>query len=269
MTATAPRTQARRPYSSPSRDASARLTRQRIMDAAQALFVETGYVATSVRSIARKAGVAERTVYLQFDTKAAILKALIAVAVLGSEDMGLVARSRWFLGILVQPHLERKVELLAEATSALHERTGSVFAVAREAAAVDPAVAALWNRGKRRQLLDMTTMAESFAHHGLIPASQDVAWATELLYVLLGPESWYLVRHELGHDEDHYRDWLRTTLLRALGQQHGQHAITPTHQPSEGAAVAGAHTLSPTTHASPGRWGAGMDPLAVSPRPPR
>ena len=75
-----------------------------------------------------------------------------------------------------------------------------MFAVAREAASVDPAVAALWSRGKRRHLSDMTTIAESFAEHGLIPTRLSVAWATELLYVLLGPENWYLIRRELGHD---------------------------------------------------------------------
>lgn len=208
----------RRSYSSPSREASAALTRQRIVDAAGRLFVDSGYVATSVRSIAADAGVAEKTVYLQFETKPAILKAVVLSAVLGTEPDVPTSRSRWFLEVLAQSRLDPKIELLAHGTSALHERTGPVFAVARDAASVDPAVAALWSRGKRRQLSDMTTMAHSFADHGLIPTHLDVAWATELLYVLLGPENWHLIRRELGHDERHYRDWIRTTLAQALGE---------------------------------------------------
>jgi AcrR family transcriptional regulator len=209
---------ARRPYSSPSREASAALTRQRIVDAAGRLFVDAGYVATSVRSIAQAAGVAEKTVYLQFETKPAILKAVVDSAIVGPEPDVPASRSQWFLQVLAQPKLDRKVELLAEGTSALHERTGPVFAVAREAASVDPGVAALWSRGKRRHLADMTLIAESFEAHGLIPRHLSVVWATELLYVLLGPENWHLFRRELGHDERHYRDWLRTTLNQALGQ---------------------------------------------------
>ncbi|HET7823022.1 MAG TPA: helix-turn-helix domain-containing protein [Ornithinibacter sp.] len=208
----------RRPYRSPAREASAAMTRRRIVDAARRLFVDAGYVATSVRSIARAAGVAEKTVYLQFETKPAILKAVVDSAIVGSEPDVPASRSRWFLEVLAQPRLDRKVELLADGTSALHERTGPVFAVAREAASVDPAVAALWSRGKRRHLSDMTTMANSFAEHGLIPAPLSIGWATELLYVLLGPENWYLIRHELGHDERHYRDWIRMTLDQALSQ---------------------------------------------------
>ena len=211
-------TGARRPYSSPSREASAAVTRQRIVDAAGRLFVDAGYVATSVRSIAQAAGVAEKTVYLQFETKPAILKAVVDSAIVGPEADVPASRSQWFLQVLAQPKLHRKVELLAEGTSALHERTGPVFAVAREAASVDRGVAALWSRGKRRHLADMTLIAESFEAHGLIPRHLSIVWATELLYVLLGPENWHLIRRELGHDERHYRDWLRTTLNQALGQ---------------------------------------------------
>ena len=127
-----------------------------------------------------------------------------------------VSRSQWFLEVLAQSRLDRKVELLARGTSALHERTGPVFAVAREAASVDPAVASLWSRANAGAS-DMTTVAESFAEHGLIPAHLSVDWATELLYVLLGPENWHLIRRELRRDEDQYREWLRTTLEQALG----------------------------------------------------
>jgi AcrR family transcriptional regulator len=203
----------RRPYSSPSRDAAARLTRQRILEAAAGLFLDSGYTTTSVRSIAKAAGVAEKTVYLQFETKPAILKSLVDAAIMGADHGVPTVRSPWFLEVLEEGRLERKVQLLAVGTTALHERTGALFAVAREAASVDPQVRTLWSRGKRRHRADMATMAESFAGHGLLPAGLDAAWATEVLYVLLGPENWDLLRRELGHGEGHYREWLSTTLM--------------------------------------------------------
>lgn len=131
----------RRSYNSPAREASAALTRQRIVDAAGRLFLDSGYMATSIRSIAQAAGVAEKTVYLQFETKPAILKAVVDSAIVGTEPDVPASRSDWFLAVLAQPRLDRKIELLAEGTSALHERTGPVFAVAREASTVDPAAA--------------------------------------------------------------------------------------------------------------------------------
>lgn len=50
-------------------------TRAKIVAAAHLLFVERGYAATSMEDIARSADVAIRTIYLHFDSKAAVLLA--------------------------------------------------------------------------------------------------------------------------------------------------------------------------------------------------
>lgn len=50
-------------------------TRAKIIAAAHGLFVERGYAATSMEDIARAADVAIRTIYLHFDSKAAVLLA--------------------------------------------------------------------------------------------------------------------------------------------------------------------------------------------------
>ena len=50
-------------------------TRAKIIAAAHGLFVERGYPATSMEDIARTAGVATRTIYLHFESKAAVLLA--------------------------------------------------------------------------------------------------------------------------------------------------------------------------------------------------
>lgn len=50
-------------------------TRQKIVRAAHDLFVAQGYEATSMEQIARTAGVAIRTIYLRYDSKAALLLA--------------------------------------------------------------------------------------------------------------------------------------------------------------------------------------------------
>ena len=50
-------------------------TRRKITDAANALFLEKGYAGTSMEDISREADVAIRTIYLHFDSKAAVLLA--------------------------------------------------------------------------------------------------------------------------------------------------------------------------------------------------
>ncbi|MGD9531528.1 TetR/AcrR family transcriptional regulator [Pseudonocardia sp.] len=71
---------ARRPYRSRVREDQANRTRAAIVDAARALFVERGWAGTSVRAVARAAGVAEATVYATFGSKAALAVALIDAA---------------------------------------------------------------------------------------------------------------------------------------------------------------------------------------------
>ena len=89
-------TRAPRPYKSPKRERRAQETRRRIRDAATTLFLRDGYAVTTMSAIARAAEVGERTVYLAFPTKAALLGEIITVAVRGGdEDAPLADRDAW------------------------------------------------------------------------------------------------------------------------------------------------------------------------------
>ncbi len=205
----------RRPYRSPRRVASAEQTRKRIRTAAKRLFLADGYAATSVRAVAVAAGVAEKTVYLQFATKSALLRDVVETAIVGDVEQVPAAGRDWFLAIEAEDDLETKLSRLAESTAALHERSGALFAVARGAAAGDPEVAALWEMGKRGHRDDMARLARSFASADLLPPGTDLTWATTTLYVLLGPETWSLARNELELDRDGYQAWLLSSLRLA------------------------------------------------------
>ncbi len=206
----------RRTYSAPGRVAAARATRRRICAAAARLFLANGYAATSVRAIAQAAEVAEKTVYLQFATKSMLLKEVVETAIVGDDEPIPAAGRDWFQQILAEPEPAGKLGLLTEHASALHERTGALFAMARGAAAVDAEAAALWNAGKQGHRADMALLARNFVDAGMAGAGLDLGWATSVLYVLVGPETWHLVRVELELDAQGYRDWLLASLARAF-----------------------------------------------------
>ncbi|HET9648893.1 MAG TPA: helix-turn-helix domain-containing protein [Microlunatus sp.] len=216
----------RRGYRSPRRLAAALETRARICAAARELFLADGYAATSIRAIASAAGVAEKTVYLQFATKSALLKMVVETAIVGDDEAVPAAGRSWFLETVAETDLDRKLDQLVALTCDLHQRSGSVFAVARGAAAVDPDVAALWAAGKQGHLADMTRMARSFEETGLLPPGRDLDWATTTLYVLLGPETWHLIRIELAQDDTAYRSWLSSQLRQAFSATPTKHAGT-------------------------------------------
>jgi AcrR family transcriptional regulator len=67
---------------------------QEILDAALKVFAERGYAATRMEDIARRAGVTKGTIYLYFESKEAVFKALLAESV-GQKiaELGAVARA--------------------------------------------------------------------------------------------------------------------------------------------------------------------------------
>src|SRR4051812_13274929 len=58
--------------------ADAPRTRERILDVALALFAEKGYDATSMREIAEQLGITKAALYYHFDSKADIVRAMLA-----------------------------------------------------------------------------------------------------------------------------------------------------------------------------------------------
>lgn len=75
-----------RAYRSTLRADQARETRRRIREAADALFLEGGYVATSMDDIATSAGVSRQTVFSAFGSKANLLKEAFDVRLAGDDE---------------------------------------------------------------------------------------------------------------------------------------------------------------------------------------
>ena len=84
-----------RAYRSPRRDAQARLTRRRVLEAATASFLARGYAGTTMRAVAGGAGVSVATVELLFGTKVALLQAAIDVAIAGDDEPVAVLDRAW------------------------------------------------------------------------------------------------------------------------------------------------------------------------------
>ena len=75
-----------RPYRSALRDEQSRVTRRRIVDAGAELFVERGYVPTTIDAIAERAGVSRRTVFTSVGGKAAVLKLAFDWTLAGDDE---------------------------------------------------------------------------------------------------------------------------------------------------------------------------------------
>ena len=135
-----------RRYDSPRRREQAAATRREILDAAQRLFEQQGYAATTMAAIAAEAGVALKTVYVAFETKSGVLRALWNLRLRGENDDVPVAQQEWYREVVEEPDPERQLRLNARNSRVVKVRIAALLEVIRSAAPIDPDIEALWKR---------------------------------------------------------------------------------------------------------------------------
>src|SRR5919202_1474396 len=99
---------------SPPRRGRAAATPREIPEAAQRLFERQGYAATTMAAIAAEARVALKTVYVAFETKSGVLRALWNMLLRGDEGDAPVAERAWYREVLEEPDPERQLRRTAE-----------------------------------------------------------------------------------------------------------------------------------------------------------
>lgn len=207
----------RRAYSSPKREEAALGTRRAIRAAAEHLFLRDGYARTSMKAIAARAGVSERTMYLVFPKKAVLLSEIIRVAVRGDDaPVGMAERADW-QAMLAAPG-EELLGRFAVLTAALMSRTARVLALGESAAAADPDLARERDRGHAATRTDLRPVAAALGERGLLRPDLDEAAAVDILFALAADESVYLrLTDACGWSAARYAEFLERALRGALG----------------------------------------------------
>ena len=114
-------------------------TRNRILVAAAEEFSAHGYAGTTVARLAAAAGVSVQTLYLAWGSKRALLRGYMEDRIAGDLESPEDA-SRRFTGLAPQERLT----MLAALVAAVAERAATGWRLYRDAAAVDPEIAADW-----------------------------------------------------------------------------------------------------------------------------
>jgi AcrR family transcriptional regulator len=198
------------------RQAQTALTEQRILAAATELFLADGYVTTTLEAVARRAQVAARTVYVRFGTKAALFKRVVDVAIVGDTEPVDVLGRDWMIEAMTAPTLAARIAGVAAVSRQIMERTGALFAVAQQAAAVEPLIAGHWQQGREQTRHGQEVFCTKLADDGLLPPGTDLTWFIDTTTVLVAAETYLLVTRMLGWDLDAYQEWLELTLTRLV-----------------------------------------------------
>jgi len=198
----------------PLRQAQIRQTEDRIIAAATELFLAEGYVATTLEAIARRAQVGARTVYVRFGTKAALFKRVVDVAIVGDTLPIDVLSRDWAQAAVTAPTAAERIAAGAAIGRQIMERTGALFAVAQQAAAVEPLIAGFWQQGREQSRHAQAVFWSRMAEDGLLDPGVDLAWVIDTASILGSAETYLVITRMLGWDLDEYENWLVTTSAR-------------------------------------------------------
>lgn len=193
-------------------------TESRLIEAASRLFIADGYAATTLAAVADTAGVAARTVYVRFATKADLLQRCLDVAIRGSDDRNVPIDDRdWIRSAMTAPTADERIRLMARAAAVLMGRTGALLRVAQQAEAVEPTIAARAQAAR----LDTQRVLEGFWRRmvadDLLGPDVDVDWLAVTGAALGQAETYLVLSKVLDWDVDAYGHWLETTWRRLAG----------------------------------------------------
>ena len=139
---------------------------------------------------------------------------MVDVAIVGDTDEVDVLGREWMTTALTAPAAAERIRAGAAVGRAIMERTGALFAVAQQAAAVEPLIAEEWQQGREQSRYAQRVMWTRMAEDGLLPDGCVLEQLIDTASVICAAETYLLITRMLGWDLDTYETWLRDTLTR-------------------------------------------------------
>jgi AcrR family transcriptional regulator len=191
-------------------------TEHRLVTAATDLFLEHGYVGTTLADVAEHAGLAARTVYIRFATKAELLQRCVSVAIAGDTDPTPLREREWMVQAMTASTLDARLHLMASVTAELMRRAGPLLRVAQQAAASEPTIAAAAQAGRDDTRRTLDAFWRGMGEDGLLPAGCDLDWLVETATLLAHADTYLLLVTTTGWDVDAYEAWLESSWRRLV-----------------------------------------------------
>ena len=183
-----------------------RKTKASIVAAATRLFIERGYLETTMAAIAAEAGVAVQTLYLAFGSKVAILAAAHDLAVVGDDEPIPVLDRPWVDEVRDEPNVSRALELVLTNTLGIVERVAPISGVI-QAAAADTDVAELLARTNAQRLDTMRFLAAELATKQGFASQLTTDRVADVLYAVVSNELHRLLVIERQWPVEDWRAW--------------------------------------------------------------
>jgi AcrR family transcriptional regulator len=183
------------------RERRTQLTRDEILGAARRLFAERGYARTSVRDIAKAAGVSAQTVYDSVGSKQALVSSLNDLI---DAEAGIAALAR----AAAESEDPREVAATsARITRSILEHCGDIIHALVTGAAAEPELAAVLAEGQRRhvegagRIVGLLRALEALGSLDPEDARETLAATTDIRFALV-------LRESYGWSLDRLENWM-------------------------------------------------------------
>jgi AcrR family transcriptional regulator len=203
----------RRSYQSGRRTQQARETREAIVDAAQALFLDTGFT-TTIAAIAARAGVSVETIYKGFGGKPGLVRAICQRALAGEGPVPAEQRSDELQS--TEPDPREIIRGWGVLTTEVAPRVAPILLLVRAAAIADPEMAQLKTELDTARLTRMTRNAKSLATGGNLKPGLTVRKAAEVMWTYSSPELYELLVRTRGWPLGRYGAFIADAMIAAL-----------------------------------------------------
>jgi AcrR family transcriptional regulator len=220
----------KRRYDNSRRQAQARATRLRVIEAAQRLFTQYGYPATTIEAVAGAADVPLPTVYRLFGSKRALLTAVLDTS-LGGDDQPIAFGDRPAVrAARAEPDPAKMMAAFARIARELMDRSAAIQHALATAAQVDPDAAGLLAEIRRQRHTGQSRIVAALQARGALDPGLDTSEAADMVYALLSPDVHRILTVERGWPADRYERWIARTLTSLLPTGH-RPAPSPEQQP--------------------------------------
>ena len=150
----------RRRYNATSRRDQALRSREAILRHAHRLFVQHGYVGTTMAAIAADAGVSVETIYKSIGNKPAVLKAVLDVAIVGDHAAVPMLARPLVAQLRAEPDPRKVFVRYGQHVAESWPRQVPLQLLLRTAATVDAEARELWQTVQNERLVGMSAFAE-------------------------------------------------------------------------------------------------------------
>jgi AcrR family transcriptional regulator len=206
----------RRRYDASRRRAAAQENRRSIARAARELFLERGYVGTTMAAIARAAGVSHETVYASIGTKAEVFRHLVEISLSGADEPIAPLERDYAREILAERDAHRMIDVYARAMRLTQERLAPLFDVLNHASRSDEELRRFLDELTERRVRYARVFARHLAEVGGLREGLSVEEAADVLFALHSSEFFLVLARDRGWPGDEIERWLADSWKRLL-----------------------------------------------------